>query len=49
MKNLKNHKNLLIKKHLPDLFYESPICATCPDFRLLLYVAQKAKNWILYV
>ena len=49
MKNLKNHKNLLIKKHLPDLFSESPICATCPDFRLFLCVAQKAKNKILYL
>jgi len=35
MKNLKNHKNLLIKKHLPDLLSESPICATCPDFMSL--------------
>tara|TARA_E500000178_G_C17038381_1_gene764904 strand:+ start:13119 stop:13268 length:150 start_codon:yes stop_codon:yes gene_type:complete len=49
MKKPKNYKNILIKKYLPDLLSESPICATYPDLRLYFRVAQKAKIRIFYV
>ena len=49
MKKPKNYKNIQIKKYLPDLLSESPICATYPDLRLSFCVAQKVKIRILYV